>query len=231
VFEEDSDLLSQLAPDDAAKARRHVVTEAMTLNRGSVPSFSRALEDGPQLGLLILDGILIRRIAVGEGVTAELFAAGDVLWPSQGPDEFASVPTSVVWKVCETSRLAVLDRSFWTAAARWPEIMAHLGARTARHADSQVTIRAITQLQRLDVRLHALLWHLSDRWGKVERAGVFLPLPLSQQTLADVAGARRQSVNLALKELLGRGAVERDDRRGWLLKGESPAETGFLLRV
>lgn len=229
VFDEDPELLNELEPDAAAKARRHTVTEALTLHRGKLPSFSRALEDGHQLGLLVLEGVLIRRVGVGGGLTAELVGAGDVLWPLEGSAAFASVPIRASWKVCESSRLAVLDRAFWAAAARWPEIMAQLGARTAQRADSLVVLRAITRLQRLDVRLRALLWHLADRWGRVELGGTALPLQLSQQTLADIAGAGRQSVNLALKHLLDQGVIERRTRGGWLLKGDPPAESGSLL--
>jgi CRP/FNR family cyclic AMP-dependent transcriptional regulator len=193
-----------------------------------LPSFSRAPEDGPRLGLLVLEGVSIRRLGVGQGVTAELVGAGDVLWPPEGSQELASVPSRASWKVCEPSRLAVLDRSFWIAAGRWPEIAAEIGARSGQRSDSLEVLRAITQLPRLEARLHAVLWHLADRWGRVELGGTGLPLRLSQQTLADIAGARRQSVNLALKQLLAQEAIERRPRGGWLLKHGPPGEAVAL---
>jgi CRP-like cAMP-binding protein len=68
-----------------------------------------------------------------------------------------------------------------------------------------------------------LLWQLAGRWGRVTGEGVRLPLPLSHGTLAELVAARRPSVTTALGRLVAEGVV-RDERGGWLLQGERPAE-------
>jgi CRP-like cAMP-binding protein len=67
--------------------------------------------------------------------------------------------------------------------------------------------RAIAAQPRLEVRLALLLWHLAGRWGKVERGGVRLPLPLTHQLLGQLVGAERPSVSHALARLAHNGLV------------------------
>src|SRR5918998_361959 len=57
---------------------------------------------------------------------------------------------------------------------------------------------AISHHQRVDDRLMLTLWHLAERWGRVRREGIVVPLPLSHQRLADLVGAQRQSVTTAM---------------------------------
>jgi hypothetical protein len=68
---------------------------------------------------------------------------------------------------------------------------------------------ALAQIPSVEQRLHLLLWLLADRWGRRTPNGVLLPLRLSQETLAQLIAARRQSVNAALQRLLSRQAVSR----------------------
>jgi len=53
---------------------------------------------------------------------------------------------------------------------------------------------AIVHDARVGVRLHMLFWHLTDRWGRVRRDGVGVPLRLTHSVLADVVAARRPTV-------------------------------------
>jgi len=226
VFEADPGLLAGVEPEVARTLRRQVVTEALRLRPGgAVPALSRAGEEGTPLGLLLLDGVLTHRVGVQEKVTVEVVARGDVLWPARPGDQFSSLPMQSSWRICEPTRMALLDRSFFAAGARWPEIMAEIGARTSQRADSLLILRALSTVE-FPARLHSLLWHLADRWGRVERAGVVVSIDLSQRTLAELCGARRQSVNAALNDLGERGAVERRAQGGWLLRGAPPAAGG-----
>ncbi len=67
--------------------------------------------------------------------------------------------------------------------------------------------RAIAAQPRLEVRLALILWHLAARWGKVERGGIRLPLPLTHQLLGRLVGAERPSVSHALARLAQTGLV------------------------
>jgi CRP-like cAMP-binding protein len=83
---------------------------------------------------------------------------------------------------------------------------------------------ALAQLPRLDARLLCLLWHLADKFGRVEPAGISVPLRLSQETLADLTSSRRPSVSAALGSLRKRGLVLKPRPGTWLLPGDPPAE-------
>jgi CRP/FNR family cyclic AMP-dependent transcriptional regulator len=49
-----------------------------------------------------------------------------------------------------------------------------------------------------------------------------LPFRLSHQTLADLVGARRPTVTLALRGLGDRGLLERGAGGEWILSGDPP---------
>jgi hypothetical protein len=66
------------------------------------------------------------------------------------------------------------------------------------------------------------LWHLAERWGKVTREGIVVPLPLGHQRLADIVGAHRPSVTTAMGALGKAGRVSRRDDGAWILHGDPP---------
>ena len=68
------------------------------------------------------------------------------------------------------------------------------------------------------MRLTLLLWHLAARWGKVERGGIRLPVPLTHQLLGRLVGAERPSVSHALGRLADAGLV-RGHGDEWHLSG------------
>jgi hypothetical protein len=69
-----------------------------------------------------------------------------------------------------------------------------------------------------------LFWHLADRWGKVTKDGIVIPLKLTHQVLGRIVGAQRPSVTTALKTLTDRGALNRAPDGTWVLHGEPPDE-------
>jgi hypothetical protein len=64
-----------------------------------------------------------------------------------------------------------------------------------------------------------LLWVLAERWGRVSRDGVRVPVGLPHRMLATLVGARRPSVTTALAGLAREGLIERT-AEGWLLHGD-----------
>ena len=83
---------------------------------------------------------------------------------------------------------------------------------------------AVGHMTRVDSRLLVLMWHLADRWGKVTKDGIVIPLKLTHQVLGRIVGAQRPSVTTALKALTDRGALTRAGDGSWLLHGEPPDE-------
>jgi hypothetical protein len=80
---------------------------------------------------------------------------------------------------------------------------------TSRRARSLAFQRAIAQLPRVDDRMLVLLWVLAERWGRVSRDGVRVPVGLPHRMLATLVGARRPSVTTALAGLAREGLIER----------------------
>jgi CRP-like cAMP-binding protein len=174
-------------------------------------------------GMLVTSGLLVREVALGGSVSAELVGAGDVVLPLDEGDDLALVEADVTWTALEPTRVACLDGQFAAAVRRWPQLGVAVLRRSERRVARIALTQAIGQLTRVDDRLVALLWHLSERWGRVTPHGVVLPLRLTHRVLARLIGARRPSVTTALSGLQERGLVERRTDGAWLLLGDPPA--------
>jgi CRP/FNR family transcriptional regulator, cyclic AMP receptor protein len=95
-------------------------------------------------------------------------------------------------------------------------------ARGVLRAQALAVSLAISCFTGLELRLLVFLWHLADRWGKVQRDGVVVPLPLTHQTVAALVGASRASVPTAFGALEKDGLVSKRQDAGWILHGEPP---------
>ena len=175
------------------------------------------------LGLLILDGLIVRRVGVAGRFGAELLGDGDLVNPFHPHDMGTSLPRTGKWRVLRDSRMAILDSEFVLRASRYPEVVSALVARALRRSRHIATNMAIVQQPRIDLRLHMLFWELADRWGIVRQDGVHVPLNLTHATLSDLVAARRPTVTKALGELAQRSAVVWTGS-DWLLPGDPPDE-------
>jgi len=175
------------------------------------------------LGLLIVDGLLARHVLItGVGCT-ELLGPGDLMRPWDQTEGVASVPFDVDWEVLEPTTIAVLDERVTRAIGRWPVIAVGLSSKTIRRTQSLAVHLAITCLVGVDARLHVLLWHLADRFGRTTADGVVVALPLTHKTLAGLVRSSRPAVTSALGRLAERGALVRRDDGSYLLHGKPPA--------
>jgi CRP/FNR family cyclic AMP-dependent transcriptional regulator len=175
------------------------------------------------IGLLILDGLIVRRVGVAGRFGAELLGDGDLMNPFHPHDMGTSLPRTGKWRLLRDSRMAILDSEFVLRASRYPEVVSALLARALRRSRHIATNMAIVQQPRIDLRLHMLFWELADRWGIVRQDGVHVPLQLTHATLSDLVAARRPTVTKALGELAQRSAVIWTGN-DWLLPGEPPDE-------
>src|SRR4051794_26344337 len=190
---------------DRATARRIVIAPTLDVPTGP---WDGAAGDGA-FAAVVLDGLLTRECGLAGRCSPHLVAAGDVI-PLGDPGPGADVG-ALRWRAATDAQLAVLDRRFVAAVARWPWLVADIVRRTACWADRAAVLQAISQLPRVEDRLLALLWHLVDRWGRVAGDGVVLPLKLSHAALGTLVGARRPTVSLALTDLRDRGLVHTRD--------------------
>ena len=175
------------------------------------------------VGLLILGGLIVRRVGVAGRFGAELLGEGDLMNPFHPHDMGTSLPRTGKWRVLQDAQMAILDSEFVLRATRYPEVVSALLARALKRSRHIATNMAIVQQPRIDLRLHMLFWELADRWGIVRQDGVHVPMPLTHATLSDLVAARRPTVTKALGELAQRGAVIWTGS-DWLLPGEPPSE-------
>jgi CRP-like cAMP-binding protein len=182
---------------------------------------------GDGFGLLVLEGLLVREVGVEGRHAAEVLGPSDLLRPWDHDGEDALLPVTAVWRVLCPARLAVLDARWAMRMAAWPSVGCELAGRGVMRSRRLVVTLAITQQPRLDVRLWMLLWDLAERYGTVHADGVHLDAPLTHESLAHLAAARRPSVSSALSRLTERGVVERR-RTEWILRGEPPSLDGDL---
>ena len=217
VAEADPELLRGVAGDAAIRLRRSLIAGVIHVDRRDAPPTD--LLPPHVFGMLVLDGVLTRRVRLGARASVELLGPSDVLRPWQDGHELATLPALVDWRVVEPVRLAVLDGEFVTACARHPSILAELMARSVQRSDALADRLMIAQIPRLDARLVALLWHLADRWGRREHGRVRIALRLGHETIAALACAQRPSVSVALRNLSLAGRIARRSDGGWDLLG------------
>jgi CRP-like cAMP-binding protein len=223
LLDADPSLASGLSEEELAGARRYAVADVIALARGSYQP--RSMFDGTGLlGLLVLDGLLIRQVEVGDRQCGELVGPGAVLRPWDDFGQVAPLPFEVSWRVIREVRMAQLDRRFLATIVHWPALIETFTARAAERAHTLAFNVAIHCLRHVHLRLLALLWHLADRFGRVTREGTHVPLPLSHADLAELVGAQRPSVSVALKRLAEASEVRRAADGGWLLSHEPPSE-------
>jgi len=224
LLEADPELARGLDPRRVREVSQRLFARAVDVPRGPWRP-GRALTGGSQpIGLLLLDGLLVREAIVGDHPCAELLGPGDLMraWGDREAAEL--LPRKVEWTALSGVRMAVIDQALAVRAAQWPEIFVSLVERSARRAERLAVMQAIAHLTRVDDRLLALLWCLAERWGQVAPggSGVVVTLRLPHRTLAGMVGARRPSVTTALGQLIARGEIERHGDGGWLLRGDPP---------
>jgi CRP/FNR family transcriptional regulator, cyclic AMP receptor protein len=223
LLDADPDLGQDLDPDALPAARAAVVAKSAQISRGpwTLPAPS-GRELGAHLGVLVLEGVLVREQRLGKVESAELLGGGDVLRPWIRGDELSSVPSPPTWTVLQPAVLAILDRRFTTVAGQWPEVIGALFERSIQRTRMLAFQMAISHVRRVDLRLQLLFWRLADQWGRVNPHGVTVPVRLTHVWLARLVGAQRPSVTTALRSLSEKNLVTRDADGSWLLHGDPP---------
>jgi CRP-like cAMP-binding protein len=223
VLTVDPDLVRDLDPVRAREAAQRLYARAFDIPRGRWTPQLASLEGTRPIGLLVLEGLLIREATVDDHPSIELLGPGDLIRAWDDGENEELLPRTIEWTALIATRVAIIDHAFAVRAAQWPEVFAGLLERSARRTERLVVMQAIAHLTRVDDRLLALLWCLAERWGRVVPTGVVVSLRLSHRTLAGMVGARRPSVTTALGQLMARGEIERREDGEWILLGEPPA--------
>jgi hypothetical protein len=213
----DREFAEAVPQDERETAQRALVMPCLAIRRGDAVEPSTAGVSA----LLLVEGALWREIVVGRSVAPQVLHPGAVILTEPPGRELLESATRAT--ALTGSRLAVLDRRFLLAAARWPGLANVTHQRLAEQERDLAVSIAIGGLPRVDDRLLLLLWHFAEHWGTVIPGGVRLTLNLTHATLGRFVGARRPTVSLAVSELRERGELDRDDAGAWILTGTPPA--------
>jgi CRP/FNR family cyclic AMP-dependent transcriptional regulator len=223
LLKADPELARGLDAPRAREAAERLYTRAIDVPRGRWTPQPWLTGGSQPIGLLVLEGLLVREATVSSHPCAELLGPGDLLRAWDDGDAEELLPRRIDWAAATSARVAIVDQALAVRMAQWPEIFAALMDRAARRAERLVVTQAIAHITRVDERLLALLWLLAERWGHVVPGGVLVSLRLPHRTLAGMVGARRPSVTTALGQLMARGAIERRQDGAWILRGGPPA--------
>jgi CRP/FNR family transcriptional regulator, cyclic AMP receptor protein len=222
VLDEDPGL-AELVP----AVRRDAARVASSAAVQAIPAGTWGAREGAGLvssgyGLLVLEGLLIRRVGFDGRFGAEVLGPHDLLRPWESDGEASGLlPFDTHWRAMTPTRVAVLDLAWATRMAPYPQVGAQLAGRALIRSRRLAAAMAIVQLPRLDERLWLLFWELADRYGRVHPDGVHIDLPLTHELLSHLAAARRPSVSGALMRLTEAGRVRRSGR-AWVLLGDPP---------
>ena len=226
VLDADPELASGIAPEQLALAASSSVAPVQALARG--PWEVEPPSDPGELGDLILGGLVLVRVTVGERSHAELLGEGDLVnpWIPAAPE--MSDRAEVTARVVEPTEIAVLDRPFALRTARWPEIHAALMRRLILRSRRLSLQSAINSIPRTQERLELTLWQFANRFGRVASGGLRLRLPISHAQLAEIVATQRPSVTIAFARLQDSGRLIRTGQHDWLLCGPAPNELAPL---
>ena len=218
ILKEDPDLAEGLSEDDRLVATELLRAKVMFV---SAPRWTPPDRIGANsLGLLVLDGLIGRRLRIGPAVATELLGGGDLLRPWDEHTRWNLVPPELDWRVFRPARLAVLDQHLTSVICRRAELVIAFSNRLLRRAHHGQYLMAISHMTRVEDKLLATLWHIASSWGRVTPDGVEIPFRLTHEVLGEIVGAQRPSVTQAMGQLHQRGEMVRKADGRYMLTGE-----------
>lgn len=220
LLELDPGLSEGLSPNARGMATQAVQARVVTVGTGvwNPPRIPAAA-----IGLMVVDGLMVRKVRIGPSSATELIGPTDVLRPGKTEGLIPLLPDFAEWRVLEKSKLAVLDARVTATIGQWPELTAAICTRFLRRSRSLSYLMAAQHFTRVSDRLLASLWHMASMWGRVTPQGTIVPFRLTHEMLGEIIGARRPTTTQAVIALEQEGLLLRDPRRHFVLLGEPPA--------
>jgi len=146
---------------------------------------------------------LLYRAQNGKKLLLRFCSPGDLL-AGVASQEHAFSAVSV-----DSSAISIIDKIQVTKLI-WqnPELGLEIDRRFAQEGERLLQRMADLAYESVEERLAHILLSLRERHGVHEGSNIRIDLPLSQQDLADMAGASRQRVNFELRELADQGLIQ-----------------------
>lgn len=227
VLEVDPELAAGLSEEDRRRATKYLLARTTTIPAGRwEPARDCPPQEPGSLGMLVVDGILARRVDVGGASSLELLGPGDIVHPWE-EEPNGDMPRATSWNALTTTEVGWLDHEFGLMAARWPAIITQLMCRTMQRANCLACHLAISHIVGVETRLLQLLTHMSERFGRVTVDGVLIPIPLTNEMLGAIIGARPPSVSTGLRKLAWDAELVRRPDGAWLLRPDALATAGI----
>ena len=194
-----SRLLDEMGGEERARACRALAA----CPRVDVP-LGRAAEL-PESALLVVEqGVVVLTAADSRRIAIAVAGPGEVLAPLASGEQLRGLTGARVTAVTRDAERALL-RSPAVAEVIADALVAALRERKASLAN-------FARFPHIE-RVRGKLLQLARSHGKVVEGGVLIDLPLTHDLLAESVGSTRETVTLALRELMRSGFVERIDRR------------------
>ncbi len=115
-----------------------------------------------------------------------------------------------------TTCLAIPRAQFFSLLEHHPSLVRGLlGSLSLRLVELTTRLAELTG-GRIEPRLARLFLKLADEMGKAERGGVFIPLPLSRQELADLTGTTIET-SIRIMSRWGKDQILRTEKDGFVL--------------
>lgn len=228
LFDLDPDLLEGLGGHRLEAASRELAVGLERLPPGMWRPASNEYGAQGGVGLLIVEGFMLRRLQLGHRAAGELLGPGDLLRPWQDDGEHAVYPFSADWRVLQPMTVAILGPGFTRCLAAFPEVTGELVGRAMARSRRVTGQLVLAQLGSVRDRILLALWHLADEWGRVGPEGIVLAICLTHEMLGLVVGARRSAVSTALGALAEENLVRQVDGGGFRLSGDPPEDLALL---
>jgi CRP-like cAMP-binding protein len=219
LLDEDPELADRMDPEQREIARRLIRARVFRVDKGV---WEPPAIDHGTIGLLLLEGLMMRRVGLGRVASAELIGAGDIIRPWDEL-QFSMLEAEDTWRVLDPARVVLLDGEVTAMIGRWPELTVGVAERLMRRTRYLTLMMAANHFVMVEQRLLAVLWHIASLWGRMTPEGIVIPYRLTHEVLADMVGAQRPSVTTALGKLERDGRLERRSDRCFVLLGDQPS--------
>jgi hypothetical protein len=219
LLREDPDLGENLPVEARQQATEQIRARVYRVPKGT---WDPPEIDHGTIGLLLLDGLMVRTLRLGRVSSSEMVGPSDIIRPWETELIPSLVPGLTSWRVLEPAQVALLDARVTSLVGRWPELCAAVAGRFLRRTRSLAYLMAAQHFVRVEDRLLATLWHLASMWGKVTPRGTVVPFRLTHEMLAGIIGAQRPTTTTSIRSLVEQGRLAREDGRRYILLGDPP---------
>ena len=220
LLDADASLAAEIEPTTLAEAGPACLASVRWLDPGAWQP-PQELDRPGALGLLVLDGFVVRHVDVVGRPATELLGPGDLLRPWE-PNRTVPFSSGARWHVLEQCQVALLDERVTAVIGRWPDLVAALVGRAVARSREQAITLAVGQIPSMRQRVLVVLWHIAGRWGERRDDGTVIPIRLTHELLANLTSAQRPSVSHALRAMRDRGLVDRRPDGRLVLYGNPP---------